>query len=269
MAMLALGSVMVSGLVSLGIAGDYVYFGSVHAMLSGGAAFAICPLAGIVGGAMGGVFARALLGLGSSRFRPLVWARRHPVLWAAICGLAVAAVGYATNGATWGTGYAAAKSVIADGAELPWHFGLDKLFVTLASSASGAPGGIFAPSLSAGAGFGALLARLFPSEPVGAIATLGMIGYFVGVVRSPLTAVLIVSEMTDTRAMLIPLVATAIIADAASALVCEERLYHGLSKAFRVPETHRRTAEQAALSSHANIPRRDLTRLERDDSTFT
>ena len=39
---------------------------------------------------------------------------------------------------------------------------------------------------------------------VGAIATLGMIGYFVGVVRSPLTAVLIVSEMTDTRTMLIP-----------------------------------------------------------------
>ncbi len=60
-----------------------------------------------------------------------------------------------------------------------------------------------------------------------------MNAYFAGVVRSPLTAVLIVSEMTDSRAMILPLVATAIIADGVSALVCRERLYHGLAKGFR------------------------------------
>ena len=44
---------------------------------------------------------------------------------------------------------------------------------------------------------------------------------------------LIISEMTDSRAMILPLVATAIIADGVSALVCRERLYHGLAKGFR------------------------------------
>lgn len=46
---------------------------------------------------------------------------------------------------------------------------------------------------------------------------------------------LIISEMTDSRAMILPLVATAITADGVSALVCRERLYHGLAKGFRMP----------------------------------
>ena len=59
-----------------------------------------------------------------------------------------------------------------------------------------------------------------------------MTGYFVGVVRAPLTAVLIISEMTDSRAMVLPLLATAIIADGVSGFISPERLYHSLSKAF-------------------------------------
>jgi len=70
-----------------------------------------------------------------------------------------------------------------------------------------------------------MISGLFPGEPASAIALLGMTGYFVGVVRSPLTTLLIISEMTDSRQMVLPLVATA--------LVCRERLYHGLAKTFR------------------------------------
>ncbi len=123
-----------------------------------------------------------------------------------------------------------------EGGSQPLWFGPAKFFVTLMTTLSGAPGGIFAPSLSAGAGMGAMLSLLFPAQPAGAVVLLGMIGYFVGVVRSPLTAVLIISEMTDSRAMILPLVATAIIADGVSALVCGERLYHGLARGFRGPQ---------------------------------
>ena len=93
---------------------------------------------------------------------------------------------------------------------------------------------IFAPSLSAGAGVGATIAALFPSEPSSAIGLLGMAGYFVGVVRSPLTAVLIIYEMTDSRQMVLPLIATALIADVVSHIVCHESLYHGLARGYRV-----------------------------------
>ena len=232
LAVLVMGAVMISGLVSLGLAGDYLYFGAMHEALSWQAAVVLSPIAGLLGGASGGLFSRLLLTFGATTWAPVVKVRSYPVAWAAVCGLLVAAAGLASHGATWGTGYASAKALV-EAQSQSLLFGPEKLFVTLITALSGAPGGIFAPSLSAGAGLGSVIADFFPAQPVGAVVILGMAGYFVGVVRSPLTAVLIISEMTDSRAMILPLVATAIIADGVSALVCRERLYHGLAKGFR------------------------------------
>ena len=232
LAVLVMGAVMISGLVSLGLAGDYLYFGAMHDVVTLKGALVLCPVAGIVGGVCGGLFSRAVLGFASTNWRALAAIRKRPIVWAAFCGVLIAVVGVASSGKTWGSGYEAARAII-EGHGQPLWFGPAKLFVTLLTTLSGAPGGIFAPSLSAGAGIGAILTTWFPAQPFGAVVLLGMIGYFVGVIRSPLTAVLIIAEMTDSRAMILPLVATAIIADGVSALVCRERLYHGLAKAFR------------------------------------
>ena len=74
---------------------------------------------------------------------------------------------------------------------------------------------------------------MFPNDPAGAVVILGMVAYFAGVVRAPLTAVIILSETTVSRGLLLPMFATAFIADWASQLVCREKLYHGLSQTFR------------------------------------
>src|SRR3546814_2339823 len=99
-------------------------------------------------------------------------------------------------------------------------------------SLSGIPGGIFAPSLATGAGFGSWLRELFPNDPGGAVVLLGMIAYFTGVVRAPLTAVIIVSENTASRGLIMPLFTAAILADGSARAVCKARLYHGLAKSF-------------------------------------
>jgi H+/Cl- antiporter ClcA len=111
-------------------------------------------------------------------------------------------------------------------------FGPAKFVSTLLTTAAGLPGGIFSPSLATGAGVGNLLHALFPREPAGAIILLGMVAYFTGVVRAPLTAVIIISETTGSRGLMLPLLAAAIIAEGAAALVCRERLYHGLAQGF-------------------------------------
>src|SRR3546814_8880814 len=91
--------------------------------------------------------------------------------------------------------------------------GLAKVIATSETALSGIPGGIFAPSLATGAGFGSWLSELFPNDPGGAVVLLGMIAYFTGVVRAPLTAVIIVSETTASRGLILPLFTAAIIAD--------------------------------------------------------
>jgi H+/Cl- antiporter ClcA len=132
---------------------------------------------------------------------------------------------------TWGTGYDATRAMV-EGHGAPLWFGPAKFLSTLATTVSGTPGGIFAPSLSVGAGLGNLLTPLFASAPPGAVVLLGMAAYFVGVVRAPLTAVIILTETTASRGMILPLFATALLADAVSVRVCRERLYHGLARAI-------------------------------------
>jgi H+/Cl- antiporter ClcA len=97
---------------------------------------------------------------------------------------------------------------------------------------SGIPGGIFSPSLAAGAGLGSNVAHFFPGTPLGAILLLGMVSYFAGVVQAPITAFVIVTEMTDNHAMVVPLMAAALIAYGSSRLVCKEGVYHALAKGF-------------------------------------
>jgi chloride channel protein, CIC family len=53
---------------------------------------------------------------------------------------------------------------------------------------------------------------------------------------APITAFVIVTEMTDNHAMVIPLMAAAFIAYASSRWISPEGIYHALSKSFLAPE---------------------------------
>jgi len=253
MAVLVMAAVLIAGMTSLGIAGDYVYFGAMRDTLPLRQAILAAPVAGVVGGLAGGLFARLMLAAGESDWRPLVVVRRHKLLFAAACGLVVAILGVAT-GLTWGTGYDAARSAITNGA-IPWWYAPAKFATTLATAIAGIPGGIFAPSLSVGAGVGDLVRPMFPTAPGGTIVLLGMVAYFTGVVRAPLTAVIIIAETTASRGLMLPLLAAALIADFTAQLVSKERLYHGLSLRFgRMPDTAQ-VQHESDQSGNGSVPR--------------
>lgn len=231
-AVLVMGAVMVAGLVSMGVAGDYVYFGAMQGALPLREVFVLSPLLGLFGGVLGGLFSRALIGLAASPRGLAAWLRAHPLLLAAGCGAIVGLTGLASHGASWGTGYDTTRALLA-GEGTVWYFAPVRFVATLATALSGAPGGIFAPSLAVGAGLGQLVSLALGTPASGAVVLLGVAGYFTGVVRAPLTAVIIVMEMTADRSMIVPLFATALIADWVSAQVCEDKLYHALSRQFR------------------------------------
>jgi H+/Cl- antiporter ClcA len=229
--LLVLSAIVIAGMVAQSVQGDYVYFGTIGAHMPLSGALLVVPVAGLVGGGAGGAFARAMLAVAGGEIAPARWARTRPLLFALLCGLVVAGLGVATR-LTWGTGYAAARAMIV-GVDAPWWFGPAKLVSTLATAVAGLPGGIFAPSLAVGAGVGNLLRPFFPGQPDSAVVILGMTAYFAGVVRAPLTAVVILSETTASRGLMLPMFAAAFIADGASRAVCKEKLYHGLSRGFR------------------------------------
>lgn len=79
------------------------------------------------------------------------------------------------------------------------------------SYAAATPGGLFAPLLALGALWGtlthALASPLLPAGAAGpaAFAVVGMAAVFTGVVRAPLTAIVLVTEMTGAGVLLLPL----------------------------------------------------------------
>ncbi len=82
------------------------------------------------------------------------WRARHPLRFAAGCGLAVAVIGIVSGGATVGAGYAPTRALLEGQGELPAIYTLLKFCATWLSAWSGVPAGVFAPSLAIGAGIG-------------------------------------------------------------------------------------------------------------------
>jgi H+/Cl- antiporter ClcA len=230
---LTLAAVVIAGLTAIGLAGNYVYFGVSTARLEIGPAWVAVPLCGILGGLAGGLFSSMLIHI--PRLLPGVVKRlalQRPVAFAALCGLLIALIGLASGGTSYGTGYEQAKLLVEGRPGVPADFAFWKLLASVVSFLSGIPGGIFAPSLSVGAGIGHWLGVLLPSMPGDAVVLLGMVAYFAGVVQAPITAGVIVLEMTSNHAMAVPLMGAALIGFAASRLVCRRPLYATLAKRF-------------------------------------
>jgi H+/Cl- antiporter ClcA len=228
--------VVISGLAAYALQGDYAYFGVLGPGGSLTSSWLAAPVIGLLGGLFGGVFAR-LLGvvLGPNDNPVSRWRKARPVTFAALCGLVAAGAALASGGLTFGAGYAEAKSLVQGhpGRGLPlagWKF-----VASLAASASGAPGGIFAPSLAIGAGLGAALAHTGLAAMAGRDAVvLGMAGYLAGVVQAPLTSAVILMEMTRDPGLVGPLLLAALIGRWASGLIMPEPIYHFLAANWRL-----------------------------------
>lgn len=231
---LVIGCIIAAGVTSLAILGDYTYFGTTAATMPLGRGWLVVPLCAVAGGVLGGLFSRMLVvclaGDMTRGVRKFTMSR--PIVFAVLCGLGVALCGLAGRHSSYGTGYAEARDILHGNANLTLAFMPLKFLSTVFSAVSGIPGGIFAPALSIGAGLGAEFHAIFQSIPIGALVLVCMAAYLAGVVQTPITSFVIVSEMTHDHAMVIPLMVAALIADAVSRLICKDGLYHALSKPF-------------------------------------
>jgi H+/Cl- antiporter ClcA len=248
---LVIGAVIAAGMTSLALVGDYTYFGLTSEALPLGSAWLVVPVCAVIGGLSGGLFSRILILFSKGLPGPIgIWIKAHPLPFAFFCGLGVALCGYGSDSSVYGTGYEQARAIVHGSDTLTHAFAPLKLLANALSSISGIPGGLFAPSLAVGAGLGADLSLWFHDVPLGALALLGMVSYLAGVVQTPITSFVIVSEMTQDHAMVIPLMIAALIATAVSKLICARSLYHSLAQSFLkphvpAPQTSRQPTQHA------------------------
>jgi chloride channel protein, CIC family len=173
------------------------------------AEFAVYAVLGVLGGFLSVAFTKLLLGM-RQRFLLLPHKTRwwHPVTGGIVVGVMgwfvpqVLGVGYAYVGDALNGSMAFKLMVVLV---------VLKLFAITTSYASGNAGGIFGPSLFLGAMLGGSVGyvahQFFPAYTAtpGAYALVGMGALFAGIVRAPMTSVLMIFEMTRDYTVIVPL----------------------------------------------------------------
>jgi chloride channel protein, CIC family len=220
----------------------------------------------------------ALGGLGSAGFvRVLslgkkVFARSKLPVWAAMA-TGGAMVGLIAIGLpeVFGNGFEATDRILHGNPTLLFLLllFLGKMVATTATIGSGGVGGVFTPSLMLGAALGGIVANLLHaaaphlSASVGSYALLGMGGMLAGMTRAPLLAVIMIFELTQNTAVLLPMMVVSVLAVVTARIFQKDSMYvASLRSAGIVWES---TPEATALASLKvlDIMRRDVALVPR------
>ncbi len=209
-----IAAIVLSGLVSVSLQGNYTYFG--HLSVTSVDRSIIYPviICSFTCGILGGIFSKTLISstvISTGRVHRFFYTI-HPIWWSGFCGLMVALLGVVTDGAAHGSGYTFTSEMLTGNVHQSWWYAPSKYLATIFTYLSGVPGGIFAPSLSIGAGIGNDLLVFFGQHyQATSICALCMAGFLAAVTQAPITSFVIVMEMIDGHEMVISLMTIALL----------------------------------------------------------
>jgi CIC family chloride channel protein len=189
--------------------GDHPLFKVPQYQLVSPAEFAVYAVLGVAGGVVSAAFAKLLLGM---RARFLRFPQKTVWFQPLAGGLLVGVMGWFVP-QVMGVGYGFVGEALNGrmAFQLMALLVVLKLFAVTGSYASGNAGGIFGPALFIGAMLGGTVGtvahHLFPAYTAtpGAYALVGMGAVFAGIVRAPMTSVVMIFEMTQDYAVIVPL----------------------------------------------------------------
>lgn len=133
----------------------------------------------------------------------------------------------------FGIGYATMDMILRSEIPWPWLFLLlpVKMGATSLTLASGGSGGLFLPALYLGAVVGGLfgfgVGAAFPAitGPSGGYALVGMSAFLAGVIHCPITAFLLLFELTSDYRIILPLMVSCVVSTLVTKLMREESIY--------------------------------------------
>ena len=225
-------AIIVAGLAAKSLTGEYLYFG--HMGQTETVSFWAMLAVGFSGGALGALFSTALLEGRRYVLRFQGWKLYVVPVLLAWALLAVAAFSHLKG--ILGPGNLAAQDYIqGDNTGTAGLFLISKISATLFTYWSGIAGGIFAPCLSMGSAVGALLGPWLHSS-VSACAVIGMAAFLSGAIQAPITAFVIIFEMTGRHQMLLPIMLASLVGFMTARFAGAKHLYQALASFYAVPE---------------------------------
>lgn len=225
-------AVILAGLTAQGILGPYLYLGYPNVTAQGVVIFLAVGIVGIVSGLSAGCMSSLIL-----------WIRRKKrhlhfgenMIFVLLAGLLVAAIGFYLNENIFGSGKSLMTTLLFSENK---DVGVDTILVRILGPAicfnTGAAGGVFAPSLAAGAALGGAIGNFlhYAGTDANILILCGMVGFLTGVTRTPFTSAILVLEMTDRHGVIFFLMFAAMIAYLSALAIHKRSLYDHLKREY-------------------------------------
>ena len=260
-----LGSIVIAAVIAAviehSILGDSALFNAPAYRLHSAPELLFYAILGLISGLAAVAFNTSLL-----RLRR--WFRRQQIVpeWAApgLGGLILGCIGLlglllTGSASIFGVGYETLSLELQGSLPLKLLLilGICKLAGTVVSYSSGSAGGIFGPSLYIGGMIGGavgLLTRFALSNSLtepGAFALVGMGAVFAGIVRAPVTSIIIIFEMTRNYSIILPLMVANIISYALASRLSPTPIYDALllQDGVHLPHAERQSLKQIPVSA--------------------
>ena len=220
---------VVSSVIGRAVFGDVPFMTLPTFTVEHAGVYLLFALLGVLGGVVGVMFTKILYRIEDvcdAVWHGPEWAR--PVVGGALLGLLLLAVPQ-----MYGVGYPVLEAGVQGQYGLWLLLGLmvAKMIATSLTIGIGGSGGVFAPSLFVGgmlgAAFGIVAQQTVPgiSGPAGAFALVGMGAVFAGAARAPITAVLILFELTGEYTIILPLMLAIVLATTVSRALSKDSVY--------------------------------------------
>ncbi len=233
-----LTGVIIAGLTALNLLGPYLYLGypkldniPVWIILI---VLVIAIITGILSSGMG----KAILFLFQKK--NILKNNIQKSIYVIICGLTIALLAIFIDSTTFGSGKEIMiTTLFTNNKHLEWYVPLLRIIGPIISFSTGVSGGIFAPSLSAGASIGAVISGWLhlSDTATNLIILCGMTGFFTGITRSPFTSSILVIEMTNSHTIIFYIMLTALFANSIANLISKHSFYDHLKIQY-ISEVH-------------------------------
>jgi H+/Cl- antiporter ClcA len=233
-----LTGVILAGLTALNFLGPYLYLG--YPKLNDIPAWIILltiPIAIITGFAGAGMGSLILY---LFKKKKVLKTNLQNIMYVAICGFIIATLAVFVDGQVFGSGKEImVNTLFTSDKHVAWYLPVLRIFSQIATFSTGAAGGIFAPSLSAGAGIGAVFSGWFHLTPTetNLIILCGMTGFLTSITRSPFTSSILVLEMTNSHNVIFYIMIAALVSNLIATIVSTHSFYDHLKDQY-IKEIH-------------------------------
>lgn len=226
-------AVIISGLTAQGMLGPYLYLGYPDVSHLSWYIFSAVILVAAICGLGGSMMSKLMLKL--FKWKKSFKLRYQTILYLAGGALVMAAVAFFLDKGILGSGKELMTSTLfSSDKHTAWYMPILRITGPILSFTTGAAGGVFAPSLSAGASIGSVLSGWFElsSADTNLVILAGMVGFLTGVTRSPFTSAILVLEMTDRHNVIFHLMLAGMVASVISLIVDKHSFYDHLKTQY-------------------------------------